>query len=86
MKLDELVYEVVKALVDREDDVRVDAEQVGLEMVLHVSAAPEDVGKLIGKQGRTARALRLVLSAAAMKAGVHCSLNIVESVPAVAHG
>lgn len=78
MKLDELMYGVVQALVDREEDVCVDMEQVGQELVLHINVAPEDVGKLIGKEGRMARALRTILSAAARKAGVPCTLNIVE--------
>ena len=62
-----LVETIVKALVDRPDQVHI-SETVGETIViLEISAAPEDVGKVIGKDGRIANAIRTVVKAAAAK-------------------
>jgi predicted RNA-binding protein YlqC (UPF0109 family) len=67
-----LVREVVTALVDDPGEVTVSAR----DGVVYVKVARGDVGKVIGKQGRTARSLRTILSAAAMKTKMHCDLSI----------
>jgi uncharacterized protein len=74
----DLVTEIARALVDDPDSVVVEAiqEQEGTVLRLHV--APSDVGKVIGKQGRTARSLRTILSAASMKVKHRFALDIVE--------
>jgi predicted RNA-binding protein YlqC (UPF0109 family) len=73
-----LMSEIIRRLVDDEHSVRVTcAEQDGLT-TLNVHVAPSDTGKLIGKQGRTARSLRTVLSAAGMKLHHRYALNIEE--------
>lgn len=74
----DLVTEIAQALVDNPDAVKVEAlpEQDGTVIRLHV--APTDVGKVIGKQGRTARSLRTILSAASMKMKHRFTLDIVE--------
>lgn len=76
--LPELAKELAKALVDSPDEVSVatagDSEYVKLEL----EVAEEDLGRVIGRSGRTARALRIILSAAAAKSGQRCSLDIVE--------
>ena|SRR5215469_6172595 len=74
----DLVTEIARALVDNPDSVAVEAipEQDGTVLRLHV--AQSDVGKVIGKQGRTARSLRTILSAASMKMKHRFSLDIVE--------
>ncbi|HEX7159494.1 MAG TPA: KH domain-containing protein [Edaphobacter sp.] len=74
----DLVTEIARALVDDPDSVVVEAiqEQEGTVLRLHV--APSDVGKVIGKQGRTARSLRTILSAASMKMKHRYALDIVE--------
>ena len=74
----DLVTEIARALVDNPDSVVVEAihEQEGTVLRLHV--APSDVGKVIGKQGRTARSLRTILSAASMKIKHRYALDIVE--------
>jgi len=75
----DLVADIARALVDSPEDVTVESvpEQDG-GTVLRLHVAPSDVGKVIGKQGRTARSLRTILSAASMKVKHHFALDIVE--------
>lgn len=73
-----LAEEVAKSLVDHPEEVRVDAEQEGDTLVLELTVAESDLGRVIGKSGRTARALRILLSASAEKAQKRCSLEILE--------
>lgn len=77
-KMSDLVVELARALVDKPEDVSVEAIQDGEGMVLRLHVAQSDVGKVIGKQGRTARSMRTVLSAASMKLKRRFSLDIVE--------
>lgn len=73
-----LMVEIIQRLVDNEQSVRVTCvEKAGLT-TLNVHVAHSDTGKLIGKQGRTARSLRTVLSAAGMKLHHRYALNIEE--------
>ena len=74
----ELVEEIAKALVDIPDEVtvrEVEGEQV---TVLELKVAPSDLGKVIGKQGRTARSIRTLLGAAGMKLNRRFTLEILE--------
>jgi predicted RNA-binding protein YlqC (UPF0109 family) len=74
----ELVTEIAKALVDIPDEVtvrEVEGEQV---TVLELRVAPSDLGKVIGKQGRTARSIRTLLGAAGMKLNRRFTLEILE--------
>lgn len=74
----ELVELIAKKLVQHPEDVRVrviDGEK-GQCVELHVHA--EDMGRIIGKNGRTAKAIRTLVSSAATKADVHVTLQIVE--------
>ena len=74
----ELIEMIAKALVDVPDQVRVD-EVVGEQTtVLELKVAKEDLGKVIGKQGRTASAMRTILNAAATKLRKRCVLEIIE--------
>ena len=73
-----LVHEVVKYLVDEPDQVEVDEFKERGETVLELRVAPNDIGKVIGRQGRTARALRALVDAAAIKAHARYVLDIVE--------
>lgn len=74
----DLVLYMVQALVDYPDDVSV-TEIVGSQTsVIELSVAKEDLGKVIGKQGRTARALRTILSAASAKLNKRTVLEIIE--------
>jgi uncharacterized protein len=73
-----LVRQLVMALVDEPESVRIEGFAREGCVVLEVSVAPQDLGKVIGKQGRTARSLRTILAAASMKFKVRCELNIRE--------
>ncbi len=73
-----LLVEIARALVDNPESVAVETVQDGEGTLLRLHVSPEDVGKVIGKQGRTARSLRTILSAASMKLKHRYSLDIVE--------
>ena len=74
----ELVTEIARALVDSPESVVVETLRDGDGTVLRLHVSPGDVGKVIGKQGRTARSMRTILSAASMKLKHRYSLDIVE--------
>ena len=72
----ELLEYIARSLVDEPDAVRVDEEHDGDLLVLRLEVAPDDVGKVIGRGGRVARAIRAVMRAAAVKAGVAVNVEI----------
>ena len=74
-----LMTEITRALVDDADAVRVEVLTDQEATVLRLHVAPSDIGKVIGKQGRTARSLRTILGAASMKLQRRFSLDIVEA-------
>jgi uncharacterized protein len=74
----ELIQYIAKALVDFPDEVVVNEVEGESNSVIELKVAKTDLGKVIGKQGRTARAMRTVLSAASTKAKKRVSLDIVE--------
>ena len=74
----QLIFEIVQALVDIPDAVSVEVIEDRESTVLRVRVAPQDIGKVIGKQGRTARSLRTILGAASMKLHHRFSLDILE--------
>lgn len=63
----ELVEVIAKALVDNPDEVVVTEEVKGEELIVSLSVSPSDMGKVIGKQGRIAKAIRSVVKAAASR-------------------
>lgn len=69
---------VAKAIVDEPDSVEVEVGEArnGIELRLHV--APDDMGKVIGKRGRVAQAIRTVVRAAGAKDGVEAQVDIVD--------
>ncbi len=73
-----LVEEIAKALVDHPDEVTVNEVAGEQVTVLELKVAPGDVGKVIGKQGRTARSIRTLLGAAGMKLDRRFNLEILE--------
>jgi predicted RNA-binding protein YlqC (UPF0109 family) len=77
-ELKALVQFLAQQLVDRPDEVEVDELEEDGAAVFELTVAEDDLGKVIGKQGRTARALRTVLSAAAAKTRVRAVLEILE--------
>ena len=73
-----LVLEIVRQLVDTPVEVAVSATEGQHTVVLTVRVAPTDVGKVIGKKGRIADALRIIVNAAAAKQGKRALLEIIE--------
>jgi uncharacterized protein len=73
-----LVERIAYSLVDVPDKVTVQAVRGEQVVVLELSVAPEDLGKVIGKQGRTARSIRTILGAAGMKLKRRFTLEIIE--------
>jgi len=74
----ELVEMIAKALVDNPDKVQVIQVEGEQSSILELKVAPEDLGKIIGKQGRNAMAIRVILSAAGMKLKKRLNLEIIE--------
>ena len=74
----ELIEFVAKALVDNPEAVQVREVEGEQTSVLELKVAKEDLGKVIGKQGRTARAMRTILSAASTKIRKRAVLEIIE--------
>ncbi len=72
----ELIEFLARSLVDNPDDVRVDEEQDEDRVVLRLYVAEGDMGKVIGKQGRIANAMRDLLKVAAARQGTRASLEI----------
>jgi len=76
--LKDLVTYVAKSLVDNPDAVQITEVEGEHTSVLELRVAKEDLGKVIGKQGRTARAIRTILAAASSKAKKRTVLEILE--------
>ncbi len=74
----ELVEVIAKALVDEPDQVRVTVREGEKITLIELQVAPGDVGEVIGKQGRTAAAIRLLLGAVATKLRKRAVLDILE--------
>lgn len=76
--LKELVEYIAKSLVDKPEEVHVTEVEGEQTSVLELKVAKEDLGKVIGKQGRTARAMRTILGAASTKVRKRSVLEILE--------
>lgn len=74
----DLIGYIAKALVDNPEEVTVSEIEGNQTSVLELKVAKEDLGKVIGKQGRTARAMRTILSAASAKIKKRTVLEIIE--------
>ncbi len=74
----ELVREIAQALVDEPEAVAIEPVNREENTVLKLRVAPHDVGKIIGKQGRTARSVRTILGAVSMKLHHRYTLDILE--------
>lgn len=73
-----IVRHLARSLVDQPDAVKVSETSRDGAVVIELRVAPDDLGKVIGRRGQTARALRTVLSAATAVSGQRVLLNIVE--------
>ena len=76
--MQELVVQIARALVDTPEAVVVEAVERDESTALRLRVAPTDVGKVIGKQGRTARSMRTILGAVSMKHHHRYTLDILE--------
>jgi len=76
--MEELIAFIARSLVDQPDAVRVGRTDEDDAVIIELAVAPDDLGKVIGKQGRTARAMRSLLAALAAKVNKRSRLEIVE--------
>ncbi len=76
--MEELVAYIAKSLVDKPEEVKTTMSEEEDTILIELSVAQEDLGKVIGKQGRTARAMRTLLSAAVEKDNKKSRLDILE--------
>jgi len=72
----ELIEFMARSLVDYPDEVEVSEEDAGDHIIFHLKVAESDMGKVIGKQGRIANAMRTMLKVAALRQGARVSLEI----------
>jgi uncharacterized protein len=73
----QLIDTIAKALVDHPENVRINEKQTDRSIVFELSVHPNDMGKIIGKQGRIAKSLRTVVQAAATKENKRVLIDIV---------
>lgn len=78
MEMKDLIGYIARALVDKPEEVVVTELEGEQTSVIELKVAKEDLGKIIGKQGRTARAMRTILSAASTKINKRSVLEIIE--------
>lgn len=76
--MEQLVMVIAKALVDHPDDVTVNVVEKENLIVYELSVHPDDAGKVIGKQGRIAKALRTVVTSAAVKTNKRVTVDIMS--------
>ena len=75
----ELVEVIAKSLVDNPNEVHVNEVQGEQSLILELKVAPEDMGKVIGKQGRVAKAIRTVVKAAALNEEKKVAVEIIDA-------
>lgn len=75
----ELIEVIAKSLVDNPNEVHVDEIQGEQSLILQLKVAPEDMGKVIGKQGRVAKAIRTVVKAAALNEEKKVAVEIIDA-------
>ena len=78
MEMKDLIQRIAEALVDKPEQVVVTALKGSQATILELKVAKEDLGKIIGKQGRTAKAIRTILGASSAKENKRTVLEIVE--------
>ena len=76
--MEELVRFIARNLVDEPDSVKVESREEGDTVVISLSVAPGDMGKVIGRQGRIAKAIRTVVKAASVREDKKYMVDIVE--------
>ncbi len=79
VELSSVLTEIVKPLVTCPDKVRIIETVSGKEVLLQLSVSPEDMGKVIGRHGKIAKAIRILMRAAAIPDGMHVRVDIVDA-------
>ena len=79
IELKEVLTEIVKPLVVSPESVVIVESVSGKDVLLQLSVAPDDMGKVIGRHGKIAKAIRTVMKAAATTAGLHVRVDILDS-------
>ena len=74
----ELLLYIARNLVDNPDAVRVEETERDGDTVFQLSVAPEDMGKVIGRQGKIAKEIRILMRSVAQKQGKHISVDIID--------
>lgn len=74
----ELIEFIAKSVVEKPEEVKVTQTEEEGKLLFKLSVAPDDMGKVIGKQGRIAQAMRTLLRVAAIRKGVKASLQIIQ--------
>lgn len=74
----ELLEQIARSLVDNPDEVSVSEIEAEQSLILELRVADDDMGKVIGKQGRIAKAIRVVMKAAAIKENKRVAVEIVQ--------
>ncbi|HEV2094398.1 MAG TPA: KH domain-containing protein [Rubrobacter sp.] len=77
-RLQKLLILLVRPIVDEPDSVEVDASESDTRVDLELKVAPDDVGKVIGRGGRTIRAIRTVVKAASVKVGKRANVEVAD--------
>lgn len=79
INLKEVLTEIVKPIVADPDSVVINERVSGKDVLLQLNVAPDDMGKVIGRHGKIAKAIRTVMKAAAATAGLHVRVDILDS-------
>lgn len=75
-QLENVVQYIASGLVDKPEEVQVDSRRHGPNVSLHLRVAPDELGRVIGRQGRIAKAIRTAVGIAAARQGVRANLEI----------
>ena len=78
IELKEVLSTIVKPIVTKPDEVSISEKVSGKDVLLQLSVAPDDMGKVIGRHGKIAKAIRSVMKAAAVIADVHVRVDILD--------
>ena len=76
--MEELLKTIAEGLVEEKDSIKISVDEPNQEniIVYHLSVAEQDMGRVIGKQGRIAKAIRVIMRSAANREGVHIAVEI----------
>ena len=73
----DLLHHIVKELVSKPDEIKIAKSEKDGELLYELTVAPEDMGKVIGRQGRIVKSIRAIFKSAAAHAGIRASFDIV---------